>query len=149
MDLKEYRQLIDDFYETTAIDRPPQAAIDGWFNHLSFLNLQVLSGALNHLKIELHRKPYNMLNTIREAAALYKREHPDANTKPDYGECEDCNGEGHFFVKYAANGGSEKKQSAIILCGSCENWKKKFGTTRGFLRMKKFEAQYQGYEVQK
>ena len=149
MDLETYRELIDEFYTTSGIDPAPPAAIDSWHQYLQSYSITVLSGALSRLKRELSRKPYNMLFAIKDAAELYKRDNPEAQKDQDYGECEECKGEGVFFVKYAANGESEKKQSAVILCGSCENWRKRYGTTRGFLRLKKFEAQYQGFEIQK
>jgi len=149
MDLETYRELINEFYESTAIDKPPQAAIDSWFDHLSSYSLQVLSGALNRLKTELARRPFNMLFTIKESIIMFMKENPEMVNDPEYGECAECNGEGIFFVKYASNGDKEKRNSAIILCGSCENWRKKYGSTQGKLRMKKFEAEYQGYEIQK
>lgn len=148
MDLETYRELIDEFYTTSGIDAPPQAAIDSWHEHLRGYSITVLYGALNRLKLTLERKPYNMLQTIKEAAQVYVKEHPEARTAPDYGDCDECNGEGIFFVKFAANGEKEKKQSAIIVCGSCENWCKLYGSLEGKLRLKKFEAQYQGFEIQ-
>jgi len=147
MDLETFRNLIDEFYTTTAIDPPPPAAIDSWHDHLQYLSISALSGALNRLKTELSRKPFNMMFTIKEAAEIYMRENPESRHEPDYGDCDECGGEGIFFVKYAANGDSEKRQSAIIVCGSCENWRKLYGSLAGKVRMKKFEAQYKGFEI--
>jgi hypothetical protein len=149
MDFEKYKDVIGDFYETTGIDRPPDAAIDSWFSHLSHLEIGTLSAVMEKMKTELERRPYNMLFKIKEAALIYLRENPRARKDPDYGDCDECHGEGVFFVKYAANGDSEKKNSAIVLCGSCENWRNKYGSLDGKLRMKKFEAEYHGYEVQK
>ena len=147
MDLETFRSLIDDFYTTTAIDKPPPAAIDSWHEHLGYLSISALSGALNQLKTTLERKPFNMMFTIKDAAESYMKANPQTRQEVDYGECPDCKGEGIFFVKFARNGESEKRQSAIVLCGSCENWRKRYGSAQGKLRLKKFEAQYQGFEI--
>jgi hypothetical protein len=149
MDFEKYKSIIDDFYESTGIDPPQSAAVDSWFTHLSHLELGTLSAVMEKLKTELERRPYNMLFKIKEAALIYLRENPRARKDPDYGPCEDCNGEGFYVVKCAANGDSEKRNSAIVLCGSCENWRKIYGSLEGKLRLKKFEAQYQGFEIVK
>jgi hypothetical protein len=89
-----------------------------------------------------------MLFKLKEFVKTYMADNPDARPKQIDEPCEDCNGEGIFFVKYAANGDSEKRQSAIVLCGSCENWRKVYGSTKGKLRLKKFEAEYQGFKIE-
>jgi hypothetical protein len=140
---------MNEFYEATGIERPPAATIESWFSHVEKVELQTLAAVLDKMKTELGRRPYNMLFKLKEFIRIYYADHPDARPKPVDEPCDDCNGEGFFFVKYDHNGTGDKKQSAIVLCGSCENWRKTYGTTRGFLRLKKFEAEYQGFEIQK
>lgn len=148
MRIDDYRLAIDEFYHNMAIDKPDQAAIDSWFEYLGGYSITVLTGALNHLRLTLERRPYNMMATIRQAADIYMRENPGSRSDPDYGECEDCGNEGIFHVNYAPDQEfPEHKQSAIIICGSCENWRKVYGSTQGKLVLKKFEVEYRGFEL--
>ena len=149
MDFEQYKDVIKDFYESTGIDPPPAAAIDAWFFHLQSVDLTVLSGALKKMKTELERRPYNMLFKIKEFIKIYLIENPQVRKKIKDEPCEDCRGEGVFFVRYKATDGSDRMNSALILCGACENWRKIYSSLDGKLRMKLFEAEYKGYEVQK
>jgi len=147
MDLETYRELMNEFYETTGIERPPAATIESWFWHVEKVELQTLAAVLEKMKTELGRRPYNMLFKLKEFIKIYYADNPEARPKPIDEPCTDCDGQGYYFVKYAANGDSEKRQSAIVLCGSCENWRKQYGSTKGKLRLKKFEAEYQGFKI--
>lgn len=147
MDFDEYKELMDDFYNSSGIDRPASQAISSWFEHLNHLKLSTLSGVLNKMKIELDRRPYNMLNKIREYAVIYLKENPQARGMADYAPCDYCKGEGVFFVEKANNANPDQLESSVILCGHCENWKKKYGGLAGKLKLKTFEIEYQGYTI--
>lgn len=149
MEIEEYQLLMDEFYEQTGIEKPPPATIQSWFWHVEKVELKTMAAVLGRMKTELGRRPYNMLYKIKEFVKIHYADNPEDRPKPVDEPCDECNGEGYYFVKYAANGDSEKRQSAIILCGSCENWRKQYGSTKGKLRMKKFEAEYQGFMVVK
>lgn len=147
MEIKEYRLLMDEFYESTGIEKPQYATVDSWFWHVEKLELQTLAAVLDIMKVELGRRPYNMLFKLKEFIKLYFVDNPDAKPKAVNEQCDECKGAGYYFVKYAPHAEAEKTQSALILCGSCENWRKSFGSTKGKLRLKKFEAQYKGFEL--
>jgi len=139
---------MDDFYEALAADKPGRAAIDSWYDSLRSLTLTTLAGALNRLKNTLSRRPYNMLFEIKESAAIYLKEHPEARKEGPVKECPDCNGEGFFLATYEDPEKPGVKNRVIILCGACENWRRQFGTTQGKVRLKKFEAEYHGYTIE-
>lgn len=144
MDFKEYQLVIDEFYEVIGQDRPPNGVINSWFGYFEKLSLQVFSGVLDQMKGELDRRPYNMLNKIREYIQIYFRDHPEARRQHEDQPCNDCQGQGYFIVKYEEDG---RIVQGLMLCGACENWQKVYGTTRGKTRMKKFEAEYKGFKI--
>ena len=144
MDFEEYKLTINQFFQHINQDRPPDKVLNQWFGHFERLSLQIFTGVLDLMVIELDRRPYNMLNKIKEYIQIYYRDHPEARPKPMDQPCDDCKGIGYFIVKYESSGGMNQ---GIILCGSCENWQKTYGTTRGKTRLKKFEAEYRGFEI--
>jgi len=145
VDFKEYQLVIDEFYEIIGQDRPPNAAINSWFGYFEKLSLQTFSAVLEIMKAELDRRPYNMLAKMREYVGIYLREHPEARQTHEDQPCDDCQGRGYFITKYTGEDG--RPVQGIVLCGSCENWQKTYGSTRGKLRLKKFEAEYQGFKI--
>lgn len=146
MDFEEYKLTIDEFFDFIDQDRPPNKAINSWFGYFERLSLQTFAAVLDVMKAELDRRPYNMLNKIREYVSIYYREHPEARPKLPDEECTDCFGQGYFIAKYTGPDG--RPATGLILCGSCENWQKVHGTTRGKLRLKRFEAEYKGFKIE-
>lgn len=142
MDFKEYRIAIDEFYEIIGQSQPPTGVVSSWFGYFERLSLATFTSVLERMQAELDRRPFNMLNKIKEYVGIFIQENPDARPQKVDQECSDCNGQGYFVVKSEG-----EPNQMVVLCGSCENWQKTYGTTRGKARMKLFELKYKGFEI--
>jgi len=96
--------------------------------------------------------PFNLGKAICDAWTAWKIEHPEKISRiydqdSEHGQskpCDDCNSEGYMIVRYF-DVDTQADQQALVLCGSCQAWRKRFGQIARITSRQQLERE--GYRV--
>jgi len=124
---------------------PSEQQVNLWHTQLEYIP----NGALNWILPDLYREhdnlPRNLPKAIKEAYSKAPIESRKHITKVF---CDQCNGNGHFRVRYEDT--MKQMVWGVAICKACDNWRSDFGKNAFDMMLKSYPRQVAlaGYEVQ-